>query len=68
MGVAYRMCLYTSLFTTRNQEIKTLERIDQAIKQASRKNQTIKHSFWRSKFLIAVADESIGHRVVTTPC
>ena len=28
--------LYTSPFTTRNQEIKTLEKLDQAIKQASR--------------------------------
>ena len=28
--------LYTSLFTIRNQEIKTLEKLDQAIKQASR--------------------------------
>ena len=28
--------MYTSPFTTRNQEIKTLEKLDQAIKQASR--------------------------------
>ena len=34
--MADRIRLYTSLFTTRNQEIKTLENLDQAIKQASR--------------------------------
>ena len=31
-----RICLYTSPFITRNQEIKTLEKLNQAIKQASR--------------------------------
>ena len=36
MGVADRICLYTSPFTTRNQEIKTLAKADQVIKQASR--------------------------------
>ena len=35
-GVANRIHLYTSPFTTRNQEIKTLEKLDQVIKQASR--------------------------------
>ena len=34
--MADRIRLYTSPFTTRNQEIKTLENLDQAIKQASR--------------------------------
>ena len=34
--MADHICLCTSLFTTRNQEIKTLEKLDQAIKQASR--------------------------------
>ena len=34
--MADRICLYTSPFTIRNQEIKTLENLDQAIKQASR--------------------------------
>ena len=36
MGVADRIHLYTHLFTTRNQAIKTLEKVDQVIKQASR--------------------------------
>ena len=31
-----RIRLYTSPFITRNQEIKTLEKLNQAIKQASR--------------------------------
>ena len=34
--MADRIRLCTSLFTARNQEIKTLEKLDQAIKQASR--------------------------------
>ena len=34
--MADRTHLHTSLFTIRNQEIKTLEKLDQAIKQASR--------------------------------
>ena len=34
--MANRIRLYTSPFTIRNQEIKTLEKLDQAIKQASR--------------------------------
>ena len=36
--MADRICLYTSPFTTRNQEleIKTLEKLGQTIKQASR--------------------------------
>ena len=36
MGVADRIRLYTCLFTTRNQAIKMPEKVDQAIKQASR--------------------------------
>ena len=36
MGVADRICLYTRPFTKRNQAIKILEKVDQAIKQASR--------------------------------
>ena len=35
MGVANRIRLYTGPFTIRNQAIKTLEKVDQAIKQAS---------------------------------
>ena len=34
--MADRIRLYTNPFTIRNQEIKTLEKLDQAIKQASR--------------------------------
>ena len=34
--MADRIRLYTSPFTTRNQEIVTLEKLDQVIKQASR--------------------------------
>ena len=33
-GVTTRVCLYTRPFTTRNQRIKTLEKLSQAIKQA----------------------------------
>ena len=36
MGMANRISLYMHLFTTRNQGIKTLEKVDQAVKQASR--------------------------------
>ena len=36
MGMADRIHLYMCPFTTRNQAIKTLEKVDQAIKQASR--------------------------------
>ena len=36
MGVADRICLYTHPFTARNQASKTLEKVDQVIKQASR--------------------------------
>ena len=36
MGMADRIRLYTCPFTTRNQAIKTAEKVDQAIKQAFR--------------------------------
>ena len=43
--------------------------VDQKISRgALKQDQAIKSNFWRSKFLIAVADGSTGHIVVTTPC
>ena len=36
MGMADHICLYMRPFTTRNQVIKTPEKVDQVIKQASR--------------------------------
>ena len=36
MGMAGHICLYMRMFATKNQAIKTLEKVDKAIKQASR--------------------------------
>ena len=49
--MADRICLYTCPFTTRNQEIKTLEKIDKAIKQASRNESNDQAQFLVIKIL-----------------
>ena len=46
-----RIHLYTSPFTTRNQEIKTLEKLDQVIKQASRDESSDQASILTIKIL-----------------
>ena len=46
-GMINHVCLYTCPFTTRNQEIKRVEKLDQVIKQISEgTNEVIKHLFW----------------------
>ena len=62
--MADRICLYTRPFTTRNQEIKTLAKVDQAIKQASRDKSSDQAVILAIKIL---AVGSTGHIVVTTP-
>ena len=68
MDVVDSTRLYTCPFTTRNQAIKTLEKVGQAIKQASRDESDDQAFSLMIKFLIAVAGGSTGHTVVTTPC
>ena len=51
MGVADRICLYTCPFATRNQPIKTPEKVDQAIKQASRDESNDQAPILTIKFL-----------------
>ena len=51
MGVADRIHLYTCPFTTRNQAIKTPDKVDQAIKQASRDESNDQGSILTIKFL-----------------
>ena len=46
-----RIRLYTSPFITRNQEINTLEKLDQAIKQASRDESSDQASILTIKIL-----------------
>ena len=60
-----RIRLYTSPFITRNQEIKILEKLNQAIKQDESSDQA---SISTIKILDRVAAGSTGHIVVTTPC
>ena len=49
--MADRIRVYTSPFTTRNREIKTLEKLDQAIKQASRDESSYQVSISTIKIL-----------------
>ena len=51
MGVANHIRLYTCPFTTRNQAIKTPEKVDQAIKQASRDESNDQAPILTIKFL-----------------
>ena len=63
--MANRIRLYTSPFTTRNQEIKTLEKLDQVIKQASRDESSDQASISTIKILDHY--RSWKYIVVTTP-
>ena len=64
----YNMCP----FTTRNREIKRLEKLDQAIREASREASRDESSdqahILMIKILITVTGGSAEHTVVTTPC
>ena len=65
MGLTDRVRLYMRPFTTRNVAIKILEKLEQAIKQASRDESNDRVLILTIKIL---ADGSTEHMVVTTPC
>ena len=67
--MADRIRLYTCQFTTRNQVIKTPEKVDQVIKQVPMDESNYQAPILMIKFLDHRCRYiSTGHIVVTTPC